>query len=140
MKFWDSSAVMPLLVKDRATDFVTSLLERDPLMAVWWGTEVECVSALARLERSGVPIEPLSQSFERLRHLASAWIEVRPSELLRETAKRLLRVHPLRPADSLQLAAAVTVLRSRSSNGDFVCLDARLCAAAHREGLNILSV
>ena len=60
--------------------------------------------------------------------------EVEPGEELRESAKRLLRVHDLRTADALQLAAAVYVAEARPSTLEFVSLDDRLLAAARREG------
>jgi len=47
----------------------------------------------------------------------------------------LLRIHPLRAADSLQLAAALTVAEQEPSSLSFVCLDQRLAEAAIREGL-----
>ena len=40
------------------------------------------------------------------KELSSGWHEVVPSSRVRSAAERLLRVHPLRAADSLQLAAA----------------------------------
>jgi len=55
MKFWDSSAVVPLLVQEAMTSAVTEILSNDRQMHVWWATEVECVSSLSRLEREKVP-------------------------------------------------------------------------------------
>jgi hypothetical protein len=54
-----------------------------------------------------------------------------------EMARRLLRVHPLRAADSLQLAAAVLASEGRPSTLEFVCLDDRLGIAAQREGFRV---
>jgi uncharacterized protein len=51
MRFWDASAVVALLVHEAATNAMISLAVEDPTMLVWWGTQVECVSAIARLER-----------------------------------------------------------------------------------------
>ncbi len=51
MKFWDSSAVVALLVDEAGQKFVQREFESDPTMVVWWGTRVECVSALVRRER-----------------------------------------------------------------------------------------
>ena len=84
-----------------------ALVAADPLVLVWWSTAVECGSALARLEREAA-LDPASaaSAFRRLTQLAASWQEVEAGDLVRETAIRLLRVHPLRPADSLQLAAA----------------------------------
>lgn len=139
MKFWDSSAIVPLLAEEQTTSSVLGLYREDPLVFVWWGTEVECVSALARLERQG-SISPISltAALQRLRALKFRWQEVQPVEELKETAKRLLRVHSLRAADSLQLAAAIAASEHRPSSVDFVCLDERLTAVAQREGFNVV--
>ena len=53
MKFWDASAVVPLLMTEPSTPSVQALAATDPAMLVWWATEVECVSAIVRLEREG---------------------------------------------------------------------------------------
>ena len=53
---------------------------------------------------------------------------------VKETARRLLRVHPIGAADALQLAAAFVLAERRPSTLDFVCLDDRLTRAARREG------
>lgn len=139
MKFWDSSAIVPLLAEEAATSSVVGLYREDPLVFAWWGTEVECVSALARLERQG-SISPISlaEALKRLQALKSRWQEVQPIEALKETAKRLLRVHHLRAADSLQLAAAILASEHRPSSLSVVCFDERLTAAAQREGFDVI--
>jgi hypothetical protein len=53
-------------------------------------------------------------------------------------ASRLLRVHPLRAADALQLAAALAAAKGDPSSLDVVCLDQRLSEAARREGFRVL--
>jgi hypothetical protein len=75
-----------------------------------------------------VPHRPFSS------RLRLAWHEIEPSDEIRETAKRLLRVHELRPTDVLQLAAAVFVSEARPSTLKFISLDERLLADARREG------
>ena len=135
MKFWDSSAVVPLLVAERATRPLQTLAVHDPAMLVWWGTTIECASAIARLERDGLLDESAaSQAFERLRQVAKGWHEVDPTDVVREAAVRFLRVHPLRAADALQLAAAFIAAEGRPSSLEVVTLDDRLRAAARREG------
>ncbi len=57
---------------------------------------------------------------------------------VRLIAQRLLRLHPLRAADSLQLAAALLACEHRPQGWQFVCLDARLSLAAEREGFNVI--
>lgn len=107
MKFWDASAIVPLLMTEPTTKAVQTLVESDPTMLVWWATKVECASAIAWLERDGALDEStVTQAFDRLKHLAHAWHEVDSSDPIREAAVRFLRVHPLRAADAPQLAAA----------------------------------
>jgi hypothetical protein len=59
---------------------------------------------------------------------------------VRETAVRLLRVHSIRAADGLQLAAAIFAPRNRPPALPFVCLDDRLREAAVREGFPLAGV
>jgi uncharacterized protein len=135
VKFWDSSAVVPLLVPEVMSGSVQRLYEDDLVMAAWWATEIECTSAIARRQRLGqLPEDVAAEGFVRLKALREGWHEVEPGEELRESAKRLLRVHDLRTADALQLAAAVYVAEARPSTLEFISLDDRLLAAARREG------
>ena len=135
MKFWDASAIVPLLVAEATTKGVQAIAEQDSTMLVWWATEVECASAIARLERDGALDDVAgAEAFDRLRHLASGWHEVEPSDAVREAAVRFLRVHPLRAADALQLAAAFVAAERRPSSIEVVTLDDRLAAAARKEG------
>jgi len=64
--------------------------------------------------------------------------EVQPSEEVRQTALRLVRMHNLRAADALQLAAALVWARHVPTGLDFVCMDARLRTAAEKEGFSVL--
>jgi len=138
MKFWDASAIVPLLMSEPTTRTVQALAEKDPVMIVWWATEVECASAIARLERDAALDEAAAtQAFERLKHFAGVWHEVDPSDPIREAAVRFLRVHPLRAADALQLAAAFVAAERRPSSLEIVTLDDRLAAAARKEGFAI---
>ena len=110
-------------------------------MLVWWATEVECASALARLERDGALEAPaVTAAFDRLKQLAGGWHEIDPSDAVREAAVRFLRVHPLRTADALQLAAAFVVAERRPSSLEVVTLDDRLAAAAGKEGFVLVEV
>jgi len=108
---------------------------------VWWATEVECASAIARLEREGA-LEPQAarEAFDRLKRLADGWHEVDPSDGVRETAVRFLRVHSLRAADALQLAAAFVAAERRPSSLELITLDDRLAAAARKEGFAVVEV
>ena len=139
MKFWDSSAVVPLLVEQAATVEMQALAAADPLLLVWWSTAVECGSALARLEReAALDAASAGGAFSRLTQLAASWQEVEAGDLVRETAARLLRVHSLRATDSLQLAAAFVAAEGRPSTLEFVTFDDRLALAAQKEGFVVL--
>lgn len=141
MKFWDASAIVPLLLTEPITSSVQALAATDPVMLVWWATEVECASAIARLEREGA-IDDLTvtQAIDRLKQLANGWHEVDPSDTIREAAVRFLRVHPLRAADALQLAAAFIAAERRPSSLEVVTLDDRLALAARKEGFVMIEV
>jgi predicted nucleic acid-binding protein len=135
MKFWDASAIVPLVMKEDATVRLQKLALADSTLLVWWGTEVECASAISRLEREGALDEPaVTDAFDRLRQLAGAWHEVEPGDAVREAAVRFLRVHPLRAADALQLAAAFIAAERRPPTLEVITLDERLAAAARKEG------
>lgn len=141
MRFWDSSAVVPLLVDEAATDAVRAALEGDPTMLVWWATELECVSAIARLERQGdLASGATLVALQRLEALAGGWHEVQPVESVRRAARRALRVHSLRTADALQLAAATVGSEGQPASLDVVSLDDRLSDAARREGFAVLEL
>lgn len=140
MKFWDASAVVPLLVAESSTAAMQALASRDADMLVWWATPIECASALARLERDGaLDDEQAAAAFDRLKQLSGAWHEVEAGDAVRDTAVRFLRVHPLRAADALQLAAAFVAANRQPATLELVTLDDRVAAAARKEGF-VLSV
>lgn len=141
MKFWDSSAVVPLLVEEPNTRTVTAIRADDPTMLVWWATEVECASAIARLERaSDLDADAVTASLARLDALSAAWAQIQPTQTVRQVARRMLRVHDLRAPDALQLAAASVAAEGHPASLELVSLDDRLVVAARREGFAIAAV
>lgn len=139
MKFWDASAIIPLCLHQRETPSLKKLAQSDQSIVAWWASPIECLSALARLRReAALSITEEGQAHAVLRALMSSWTEVEPSESVREQAARVLRLHPLRAADSLQLAAAMVWCQGDPSHREFVCLDQRLREAGRREGFSIL--
>ncbi len=139
MRFWDSSALVPLLVAEDTSRSLETLFQDEESVAVWWATEVECASAVARLERMGqlVPAEA-NEAHQQLLELARVWHVIDPVETIRVSAKRFLRVHGLRAADALQIAAAFVAAEGRPASLEIVCLDNRLVTAAQREGFRII--
>jgi uncharacterized protein len=139
VRFWDTSAIVPLLVAEPTTPRVRRLLDTDPAVVVWWSTRTEAVSALARQRRAGV-LQAAQEGHARkvLDALATSWTEVSPSAGLREGAERLLGVHALRAADAFQLSAALVWSRGQTSGRAFVSFDDPLREAAGREGFDLL--
>lgn len=141
MKFWDSSAIAPLLVEETTTSSMRALYVSDSVILAWWGTRVECVSAVARLERERrLSDTGVAAALAHLNALAVSWNEIQPGEEIRETAARLLRVHNLRASDAFQLAAAFLASERRPPSLEIVSLDDRLSAAAEREGFVLVPV
>lgn len=137
MRFWDSSAIVPLLLDQPATRGLTALARDPEGLAVWWGTVVECASAIARTSRASViSSAEESQALSLLTAIAAAWTEIQPTEGVRNAARRLLRVHPLRAADAMQLAAALA-WADGAPDLRFVTRDERLAEAARREGFAV---
>lgn len=141
VRFWDASALVPLLVEEATTSVMREWYARDEELAVWWATEVECISAIARRRgTTALDSNAVLAGLTRLARLADVWTEMAPTQTIRETAIRLLRTHDLRAADGLQLAAAFAASEGRPSTLTFVSLDARLNEVAVREGFRLLDL
>ena len=117
-----------------------SLYRADAGVLAWWSARVECESAISRLEREGfLRRRSAAAARGRLDRFAATWQEVQPSDLLRDDACRFLRVHDLRAADAMQLAAGFAAAEGRPGTLPFVCLDDRLAVAAEREGFPVIT-
>lgn len=139
MRYWDASALVSLFVEESTSSGRRSLLRRDPAIVTWWGSRVECASALNRLYRERhLDVDTLNESFRQLNDYAFGWLEVEPIKEVRLLAIDLLRHHPLRAADAIQLAAALAASASNPDVIDVVCSDERLSAAARLEGFRVL--
>jgi predicted nucleic acid-binding protein len=136
--FWDTSAVVPLLVAENTSPAITELAQISTLL-VWWGTPVECLSAIARREGDAtLTSEAADQARRRLSVLRESWSELTPSEQVRENAERALLRHPLRAADALQLGAALRWAENSPKGHRFHTLDGRLTEAARKEGFEVI--
>ena len=139
MKFWDSSALVPLCVDEPQTQQLRQVLEADRGVTVWWGTPVECASALARRWRERtLDRRAHEKAVECIDSLGGDWIEVSASEEVRRLAVRSVRIHQLRAGDALQLAAAMLWAEGRPRGREFVSLDSRLAEAARLEGFTVV--
>lgn len=141
MKFWDASAIVPLVVAEEETTSCRILLAEDTEVVVWFLTPVEVYSALNRRLREGsLKLQDFRKAKERFLLLEKAWSEVISVERVRDRALRLLENHPLRAADALQLAAAVIVSEDNPRSLPFVTLDSRLGLAVEKEGFPVLGI
>lgn len=141
MRFWDASAVVPLVVAEAETTQCRTLLAEDAEIVVWCLTPVEVISALTRRVReNALKVSDFRRARGQLLTLERAWSEVTTVERVRELARRLLERYPLRAADALQLAAALVLSEPDPRTTAFVTLDHRLAAAAEQEGFPLLGV
>lgn len=139
MRFWDTSAWVPLLIAEPSTPAIEAVLKEDPDPIVWWGSAVECASALAGGVRDGrLTPDDQQTALAVLRAFREFAFEIGPTEEVRGRAMRLLSVHALRATDAFQLAAALVWCRERTAGAGFVSLDDRLRAAAEKEGFEVL--
>jgi len=138
MRFWDSSAIVPLLAQQPATTQIERWLDQDGQLVVWTFSETEIRSALWRLLRERLLDEEQTLACERLSEklLLSAHV-IHHVEEVKKHARRLLRVHPLRAADALQLGAAITWADGSNEAKVFHAFDLKLRDAARREGFSV---
>ena len=139
VRFWDTSALIPLLVTERETRRAERWLREDPSVVVWTLTRVELLSALARRRRA----EPSAarRLLAARREILSAWqrwAEVTAVEIVRRHAERVVETHPLRAADALQIGAALVAAEDSPAAIEFVTFDQHQAVAAEREGFRVL--
>ncbi len=135
MKFWDSSALVLLFVEQPSSKTARDLYRTDPDIAVWRLTHVELLSALQRLRRNqALNDEELAGAVARVEKQWRRWHKLTDVDQVAERAERLLRIHPLSAADSLQLGAALVLAGERPKKTHVVAVDGRLYDAAVKEG------
>lgn len=131
--YWDASALIPLLLKE-ATSELHRRMARETGVVTWWGSYVECASAIARKEREGSAPAPIAESRRLLDILSREWREIGQSEQLRRAALRALRAHALRASDALHVGAALVASGFEPHSVRFRTEDRRLKTVAEREG------
>ena len=139
--FWDTSALVPLCCFQPQSAQARQVARTYSRQVVWWGTIIEAVSSLNRLTREGtLRLKDSQQAFARLDYLRGRWNEVQPTEEVRDRAERVLRVHKLRAADALQLAAALVWCRDRPQGRALIGADGVLSEAAAAEGFTTIDL
>jgi len=138
MKFWDSSAIIPLLVLEKESTYCIEALRADGDILVWTMTQIEVFSALCRRLREGsLGPEAFEAAKKRTRDLFESAFEIVSFGKVKERALRLLQVHPLRAADALQLAAVLVATEENVARLPIMCFDDRLTTAARLEGFEV---
>jgi len=139
MRFWDSSAIVPLLIQEPSSEAARHLLREDQGIIVWALASVEVVSALWRRRRAGdIEEEARVEAEDGLAELERVWTSLDDVAHVARRARRLLAVHPLRSADALHLAAALAACDEQPRLLPFVTLDEHLADAARREGFRVV--
>lgn len=139
MRFWDSSALVPLVIRQAGSAQVERWLAEDREVVTWTLTSVEVVSALRRLVRDRTLLERAAQHAEDVAgEILQHTHVVTDLERVKGIANRLLRFHPLRAADALQLGAALAWADGQPSGLVLHTFDERLATAASREGFRVV--
>jgi uncharacterized protein len=135
---WSFGIVLDEVLVERA---LQALAGQDPDMLVWWGSQLECVSALTRLERAvALDAKAVATSFERLKQLADSWHELKPGGIVRESAVRFLRVSFVGGSRCSTTCGCLRRSRARPPSLQFVTLDERLAGAARQEGFELVDI
>ena len=140
MRFWDASAVLPLVIEEAGSELARRWINEDSDVVLWGLTRVEVVSAVERSAREGrLSATARRAALERSHRIAGDAHEVTDLSAVRSRAVALLARHPLRAADAAQLAAALLIAETDPASLAMVVLDRRLASAAEREGLHVLT-
>lgn len=139
MRYWDASALIPLIVAEPDSESVRTWLSEDDHIVTWVWTRTEIIGAIERRAREG-SLSRLQRRdvLERFNAFADSWDEVTEVLAVRSRANALLARHPLRAADAGQLGAALLVQEQLANPLTFVCMDQRLSSAAELESLRVI--
>ncbi len=141
MRFWDTSALIPLVVAEVGSARAERWLREDPNVVVWALTRVELLSALARRRRTDPSAAPQLVAAKReVLRAWERWTEITAVEVVRRHAERVVETHALRAADALQIAAAIVAAEDDPPAFEFVTFDSDQAAAAEREGFRVLTL
>src|SRR2546422_3825389 len=135
VRFWDTSALVPLFIAERESGSAARRLREDPEVVVWTLARLELLAALARRGRD----EPAATRQLRLvrRHFLDAWerwTEVTAADVVRRHAERIVGTHPLRASDALHIGAALVAAEHEPGTLEFVTFDRRQRSEERRVG------
>ncbi len=135
MKFWDASAVVPLLLPEQQSDYCLQILKGDQEVLLWCMSRVEVVSALTRrLREQSLTPDQFQAAKTRFRQILESSYQITALERVMNRAVRLLEVHTLRAADACQLASSLIATQEDPDRLPIICFDEHLTEAAMKEG------
>ena len=141
--YLDASALVKRYVNETGSNWIRSLLERQPLLFSSRMVIIEVISAFARRKREG---SLSSAEFTTARNaLRSDCLNeyhiIPPSMEIIDLASELLAIYPLRAYDAVHLATALTAQQFLVTRAypalTFLAADNRLNSAASSAGLTI---
>jgi uncharacterized protein len=145
LRYLETSALVKLYVSEVGTPAMVRMASplAGHVLAVLALSRVECVSAIRRRLQEGDLQQSDAESVERQldRHMAFRFVIQPVTDRVLDEAVALLRQHPLRAFDALQLAGfLVLVSMSSADPADppiFVAADERLLAAARARAVQV---
>jgi predicted nucleic acid-binding protein len=138
MRFWDTSALIPLMLEEAESGRMRLLLAEDRAIAIASITPLEIASVLWRRRHAGLlHLDEHHEADALFAELSARWNEVMPTTLILRKALDVVTRHPLRTLDAIQLGAAI-VLSHEPACMTMVTLDRNLADAARAEGFEVL--
>ncbi|HEY6328073.1 MAG TPA: type II toxin-antitoxin system VapC family toxin [Blastocatellia bacterium] len=139
--FFDTSALVPLCIFQPASRTVRRAYRGFANCIVAWSTLIEATGAVYRAERTaGLVQRDRELALQSLRQLQQRWVEISPSDRVRDIALDVLDNYDLRAADAIQLASALEWCSGKPRNRHFVCLDRQLAATARTMGFTVIGM
>ena len=140
--FLDSSALAKRYLPEQGTPWLRQQIVSATTVIVSRLTAVEVMSAVTRRQREGLIDAQIVDGIERLlwRHFQQDYVVIDVNDRLTREAIQLMKRHPLRAYDAVQLATARYINNRLTTNGlspiTFLCADNRLSQIAITEGLH----
>lgn len=138
MRFWDTSALVPLILDEPSSTRMRAIFADDPDILTSAFTTIEIASAVWRRRHAEqLPLAAHQEADELFATLSMTWTELAVSQDAIDSAIGTMSRQTLRAGDALQLGTAL-IAAGRASKLEFVTLDEDLKAAARAEGFPVL--
>ncbi|MGH7268148.1 MAG: type II toxin-antitoxin system VapC family toxin [Candidatus Rokuibacteriota bacterium] len=141
MNYLDTSALIKRFVLERGSQMVAAMVEREGPIATATIAYAEVHAGLARKRRehdlSSVDYDTKREQFEGD---WGTYVRLDLGQEILQMTRDLVARHPLRAADAIHLASALTLRTALGQTVRFVAADDRLLRAAEAERLPTLDV